>query len=203
MWVSDSLAIISGASSEIQASLCEGEGSGARGAQVGVARSVYWIFGVEDESENLCRSKCPKNNFDRTTSPASSHRTNPSVASHTPRYSLVPSHEPIGFIVHSSYSSRAYANHIAWTGSCAGAPNIAGRTRLLLIALTLWFSLGDFPPFLRDKLEVGGPFYRFLEYLEVVLRVCDHFLLDGRLQNYPRVMIRSSDHSGPRGYRWF
>lgn len=55
--VPGSLAIISGASSEIQASLCEGEGSGVRSAQVGVARSVYWIFGVEAESENPVSSR--------------------------------------------------------------------------------------------------------------------------------------------------
>ena len=80
----------------------------------------------------LCRSKCPKNNFDRTTSPASSHRTYPSVPSHTPKYSLVPSHEPIGFIVHTSYLSCAYANHIARMGSCGGVPNIARRTDTLV-----------------------------------------------------------------------
>ena len=71
---------------------------------------------------SICRSKCPKNNFDRATSPASSHRTYPSVASHT----------PIDFIVHTSYSSCVYANHIARMGSCAGVPNIARRTDTLV-----------------------------------------------------------------------
>ena len=76
----------------------------------------------------ICRSKCPKNNFDRTTSPASSHRTYLSVASHTLGYSLVPSHEPIHSIVRTSYSSRAYANRIAGTRSSTSTPNIPRRT---------------------------------------------------------------------------
>ena len=84
----------------------------------------------------LCRSKCPKN-FDRTTPPASSHRTNPSVALHTLKYSLVPSHESISSIARTSCSSRAYTNHIVRTGSCTSAPNIARRTHLLLIARPL------------------------------------------------------------------
>ena len=96
---------------------------------------------MERQEENrrleVCRSKCPKNNFDRTTSPASSHCTDPSVASHTLEYSLVPSHEPISSVVRTSYPSRVYANHIARTGSYVGAPNIIRRTHLLLITDTL------------------------------------------------------------------
>ena len=114
---------------------------------------------MERQEENrrleVCRSKCPKNNFDRTTSPASSHCTDPSVASHTLEYSLVPSHEPISSVVRTSYPSRVYVNHIARTGSYVGAPNIIRRTHLLLITDT-GFPWGEFPPFPRDKLEVGG-----------------------------------------------
>ena len=48
---------------------------------------------------------------------------------------------------------------------------VARHTGLLLVARTLRFPLGGFPAFSRAKLEVGDPYYRFLDYLEVVLRV--------------------------------
>ena len=99
------------------------------------------------KASELERGSNTKNNFDRTTPPASSHRTNPSVALHTLKYSLVPSHESISSIARTSYSSRAYTNHIVRTGSCTSAPNIARRTHLLLIARPLWFPLGGFPTF--------------------------------------------------------
>ena len=58
---------------------------------------------------------------------------------------------------------------------------------------------GGFPTFSRAKLEVGDPYHRFLDYLEVVLRVRGRLLSEGygRLRNYLRPVIRSSDHSGP------
>ena len=112
--------------SQRQNSLCSNRSSLRRDSQKDHRRAVYQRQKRKLSSRRkprcriLCRSKCPKNNFDRTTSPASSHRTYPLIASHTPKYSLVPSHEPIGFIIHTSYSLCAYANHIARMGSCGG-----------------------------------------------------------------------------------
>ena len=91
-------------------------------------------------------------------------------------------------------------NHVARTGGRAHARNITRHAGLLLVARTLRFPLGGFPVFSRAKLEVGDPYYRFLDNLEVVLRVYGRLLSGGM----PRIatelseaVIRSSDHSGP------
>ena len=53
------------------------------------------------------------------------------------------------------------------------------------VARTLRFPLGGFLAFSRAKPEVGDPYYRFLDYLEVVLRVYGRLLSDGRPRSYP------------------
>ena len=68
------------------------------------------------------------------------------------------------------------------------------------VTWTLRFPLGGFPAFPRAKLEVGDPYYRFLDYLEVVPRVYGRLLSDGMPRNATELseaVIRSSDHSGP------
>ena len=68
------------------------------------------------------------------------------------------------------------------------------------VTWTLRFPLGGFPVFSRAKLEVGDPYYRFLDYLEVALRVYGRLLSDGmprKATELSEAVIRSSDHSGP------
>ena len=110
------------------------------------------------------------------------HRTNPSTPLYAPRIHRV--HMPIA-LWGPGVAQAHPISHVAHT--CCSLHEHSG------------FPWGDFPPFPRDKLEVWGPFYQFLDYLEVILRVCGHFLLDGRPRNYPRTMIRSFDHSGTAG----
>ena len=95
------------------------------------------------------------------------HRTNPSTPLYAPRIHRV--HMPIA----SRGPGVAQAHPISHVAHICCSPHEHSG-----------FPWGDFPSFPRDKLEVWGPFYQFLDYLEVILRVCGHFLLDGRPRNY-------------------